>query len=63
MRSLAVEQGPHSIFGMASTKFRCDSHTTSVSAMSPRANPSNGGVAAFVRDDAEISNGVPPLPL
>lgn len=48
---------------MAGTRLILDSHTINVTAMSPRANPSNGGVAAFVRDDAEISNGVPPLPL
>ncbi len=48
---------------MAGTRLILDSHTINVSAMSPRANASHDGVTAFVRDDAEISNGVPPLPL
>jgi len=48
---------------MAAIRLRRDSHTINVIAMSPRANISNDGVTALVRDDAEISNGVPPLPL
>lgn len=50
------------MFGIANARLQRDSHTVHISTISAKTNPSIDDVAAFVRDDAEISNGVPPLP-